>query len=76
MTREVNAGHTALRRSERTTDPAPEKEYKLRVTRPHPSLDATVGEVWGHGSYEEMAELKRERLPDYPDEYDFKIVEK
>jgi hypothetical protein len=76
MARRVTAGHEALRQSERPTDPSPDDPFKLRVTRPHPNLDRRVGEVWGHGSEEEMVALAREKRLVYDDSYEFTVVEK
>jgi len=76
MARRVTAGHEALRQSERPTDPSPDDPFKLRVTRPHPSLDRRVGEVWGHGTRKEMEVLAGEKEHEYGDEYEFHVIEK
>lgn len=76
MARQVTAGHMALRASETTSDPCSDEPFKLRVTRPHPSLDRRVGEIWGHGSREEMVALAKEKRLVYDDSYEFTVVEK
>jgi len=62
--------------TERNYDPRPDCNYKLCVTRPHPSLDRIVSEIWGHGTHDEMEVLAGEKEEEYGDEYEFYVVEK
>jgi hypothetical protein len=54
---------------------AKENEYALQVTRPHPSLDRGVTEIWGRGTKSEIRERKRAKEQEYDDSYTFEIIE-
>lgn len=60
----------------RHEDEISEGTHKLRVTRPHPTQDRRVGEIWGHGSKESLELKAAEKRAEYGDEYEFTVVEK
>lgn len=52
-----------------------DNECALQVTRPHPSLDRDITEIWGRGTKSEIRKRKQAKEQEYGSEYTFEIIE-